>query len=187
MQVREQLWTISLLGSRQVRHQTETYVIDPAAKEKDLILRRPLLLMAGLPLLGFAAPAFAGEYRYSHKAGVSASMIETEESECFEAAKLAMHKPSAPNPYNPATQSTAAGAAGAALAHGFGRGLEGGRAFKATYFNCLRIKGYTQRAMPSAEWKALKKLPKKERREKLTGIMSSLTPEHPEMSPDEYD
>src|SRR3546814_6141011 len=97
---------------------------------KDLILRQPFLLMAGLSLLGYASTAFAGDYRYAHKAGVSASMIESDESECFEAAKLAMHKPSAPNPYNPATQSTAAGAAGAALAHGFGRGLEGGRAFR---------------------------------------------------------
>lgn len=143
--------------------------------------------MAGLSLLGYASTAFAGDYRYAHKAGVSASMIESDESECFEAAKLAMHKPSAPNPYNPATQSTAAGAAGAALAHGFGRGLEGGRAFKETYFNCLRIKGYTQRAVPSAEWKTLKKLPKKERQQKLTEFMSSPTPQHPEMSPDEYD
>src|SRR3546814_3383151 len=65
--------------------------------------------MAGLSLLGYASTAFAGDYRYAHKAGVSASMIESDESECFEAAKLAMHKPSAPNPYNPATQSTAAG------------------------------------------------------------------------------
>src|SRR3546814_5127390 len=71
--------------------------------------------MAGLSLLGYASTAFAGDYRYAHKAGVSASMIESDESECFEAAKLAMHKPSAPNPYNPATQSTTAGAAGAAL------------------------------------------------------------------------
>src|SRR3546814_5163104 len=91
---------------------------------KDLILRQPFLLMAGLSLLGYASTAFAGDYRYAHKAGVSASMIESDESGCFEAAKLAMHKPSAPNPYNPATQSTAAGAAGAALAHGFGEGLK---------------------------------------------------------------
>src|SRR3546814_3138813 len=63
--------------------------------------------MAGLSLLVYASTAFAGDYRYAHKAGVSASMIESDESECFEAAKLAMHKPSAPNPYNPATQSTA--------------------------------------------------------------------------------
>src|SRR3546814_5863200 len=75
---------------------------------KDLILRQPFLLMAGLSLLGYASTAFAGDYRYAHKAGVSASMIESDESECFEAAKLAMHKPSAPNPYNTATQSTAA-------------------------------------------------------------------------------
>lgn len=51
----------------------------------------------------------------------------------------------------------------------------------------LRIKGYTQRAVPSAEWKTLKKLPKKERQQKLTEFMSSPTPQHPEMSPDEYD
>src|SRR3546814_18299026 len=109
-------------------------------------------------------------------------MIESDESECFEAAKLAMHKPSAPNPYNPATQSTAAGAAGAALAHGFGRGLEGGRAFKETSFNCLRIKGYTKRAVPSAEWKTLKKLPTKERQQKHTEYMSSPTPQPPDTS-----
>src|SRR3546814_14589661 len=105
--------------------------------------------MAGLSLLVYASTAFAGDYRYAHKAGVSSSMIESDESECFEAAKLAMHKPSAPNPYNPATQSTAAGADGATLAHGFGRGLEAGRAFKETSFNCLRIKGTPQRAVPS--------------------------------------
>src|SRR3546814_11237100 len=99
-------------------------------------------------------------------------MIESDESECFEAAKLAMHKPSAPNPYNPVTQSTAAGAAGAALTHGFVRGLEGGRAFKDTYFNGPRIKGYTQRAVPSSEWRPLRKLPKRTCQQKLTEFNS---------------
>src|SRR3546814_15789932 len=77
---------------------------------KDLILRQPFLLMAGLSLLGYASTAFAGVYRYAHKAGVSASMIESDESVCFESAKLAMHKLFALYQYIPAKQWTAAGA-----------------------------------------------------------------------------
>lgn len=153
----------------------------------EVMVRRFVALLAVLSISGLSVPAFAGDYRYAHKADVTAAAIETDQAECFEAGKLAMNKPSAPNPYNPVTQSTAAGAAGAALAQGFGRGLEGGRAFKTTYFNCLKIKGYTQRAMPDSEWKLIKKLPKQERMEKLVELMGAPVPLHPEMSSDEYD
>lgn len=149
---------------------------------------RPTMQIAIVSLLSVVSvAAIAGDKRYSHKAGASVETANRELEECFDAATVAMHNPTAPNPYNPTTQSTTAGAAGAGFARGAASGLEQGRVFKLTYFGCLESKGYTQRAIPEAEWKAIKKLPKAEQRKKPESLMVSPEPLHPEMPRDEYD
>lgn len=148
---------------------------------------RCALTLAALGSAIIPSAAVAGPKAYPHKAGVTAEQANADQSACLDAARLAMKNPTAPNPYNPVTQSTVAGAAGAGFAAGFARGIEQGRAYKLTYLNCMESKGYTQRALPSAEWKAIKKLPQAERTARFGVLMTSIEPLHPEMPRDELD
>lgn len=148
---------------------------------------RSVIVLAALCSAAYPSAALAGPKAYPHKAGVTAEQANAEQAACFDAARTAMKNPSAPNPYNPVTQSTVAGAAGAGLATGFARGLERGRAYKLTYLNCMESKGFTQRALPSAEWKAIRKLPQADRTARLGQLMTAPEPLHPVMPRDELD
>ncbi len=144
---------------------------------------------AFLVAMAVATPAMARPPAYAHKAGVTAEQYTVDGQQCVDDAGKAMRDPGyrAAWAKNPVTESTTAGAAGAALAHGFAAGIESGKRFKLTFYDCHYAKGYTLRRPDDAAWAAAKKLDKTARAALVQQWMAAPEPLHPEAPRDEFD
>lgn len=145
--------------------------------------------IAALTLVMTAAPAFARPPAYAYKAGAEPDAMGQDEATCWNDAMKAMNDPKFQNPWliNPATQGTAAGAMGSAIGQGLAQGIEGGKRFKLTFYDCLNAKGYTLRRPSEVEWKAMKKLGKEERAAQMRRWSVAPEPAHPIAPREEFD
>lgn len=145
----------------------------------------------GLALAGVlaATPTLARPPAYSHRAGATPEQFAADGKVCWDDAVRAMKDPKFANPWlrNPATEGTVAGAAGAGIARGLAAGIEGGKRFKLTYYDCTYAKGYTLRRPDEAAWKAYRKLGKPERAALMRQWETAPEPLHPEAPRDEFD